>query len=365
VRILIQLLIVAALAAGGYFAWTNRADLPLVGAYFAPPAEGQRRAAGAVPVDAVMVTPQLLVDTVRVVGTTRSNQSVTITSEIAGRIAELNVSEGQQISRGDLLVQFGTAEIRAELERAKAQLNLARQIYERGEATRRKGLITEARTEELAQGLAAAEAEVRAIEARIGKFTLRAPFSGRLGLKQASVGALVQPGEPIVTLDDISVIKLDFDVPETVLAALHPGQVVHARSSAYPDTPVEGVVSTIDTRIDPATRAVTVRAEIDNADSLLRPGMFLTVELVYGRTEDALMVPEESVLVVDGGAFVFTVVDGKAERRPVELGRRRPGLVEVLDGVEPGETVITAGVQKVRPGAPVTVRNPLTASVKG
>lgn len=363
-RIAIQLIVVAALVAGGYLAWVNRAELPLVGSYFAPPAEG-RRGGGAVPVDAETLKPRELTDTVRVVGTARANQSVTITSEIAGRIAELNVSEGRQVEKGAVLVQFGTAEIAAELERARAQLNLAQQVYERGETTRRKGLITEARTEELAQGLAAAEAEVRAIQARIGKFTLRAPFSGRLGLKQASVGALVQPGEPIVTLDDISVIKLDFDVPETALAALHPGQVVLARASAYPDVPVEGVVSTIDTRIDPETRAVTVRAEIDNAEGLLRPGMFLTVEVVYARTANALMVPEEAVLVVDGGAYVFAIVDGKAERRAVELGRRRPGFVEVLDGLSPGETVITAGVQKVRPGAPVNLRNPVTAAAEG
>ncbi len=137
-----------------------------------------------------------------------------------------------------------------------------------------------------------AEAEVRQLEARIGKFTLRAPFSGRLGLKQASVGALVQPGDPIVTLDDISVIKLDFDVPETAIGALHPGQTVLARSSAYPGRAIEGVVSTIDTRVDPETRSVTVRAEIDNTDGQLRPGMFLTIELVYGRSENALMAPE-------------------------------------------------------------------------
>lgn len=360
-RILVQLIVVAALAIGGYLGWTNRADLPVIGAYFAPPAKGQRGGGGAIPVDAVTLAPRELTDTVRVVGTAKANQSVTITSEIAGRIARLNISEGRQVERGELLVQFGIAEITAELERAKAQENLARQVYERGETTRRKGLITEARTEELAQGLAAAEAEVRAIQARIGKFTLHAPFAGRLGLKQASVGALVQPGEPIVTLDDISIIKLDFDVPETALAALHPGQVVLARASAYPDQRIEGVVSTIDTRVDPDTRAVTVRAEIDNSKALLRPGMFLTVELVYGRTPDALMVPEEAVLVVDGGAYVFAIVDGKAERRPVELGRRRPGFVEVLDGLSAGDTVITAGVQKVRDGAPVQVRNPATA----
>ncbi|WP_417519272.1 efflux RND transporter periplasmic adaptor subunit [Minwuia sp.] len=358
-RILIQILVVAVLAVAGILAWQNRADLPLIGSYFAPPeaGNGERRGGGRpVPVDAEIVSPGLLLDSVRVVGTARANQSVTITSEIAGRIVELRVREGQQVNRGDVLVRFGTAEIAADLTGARSELKLAKQVYDRAEATRRKGLVTRARTEELAQSVAVAEAAVRQIEARIGKFTLQAPFSGRLGFKQASVGALVQPGEPIVTLDDISVIKLDFDVPETALAALHPGQTVLARSSAYPDTPIEGVVSTIDTRVDPTTRAVTVRAEIDNAEGLLRPGMFLTVELVYSRTENALLAPEEAILVVDGGAFVFTIEDGKAVRQPVKLGRRRPGKVEIIEGITAGQQVITAGVQKVRPGADVAVR---------
>jgi len=358
VRILVQILIIAILGVAGIYGWQNRASLPLMGAYFAEPAQQQRRGGGgAIPVDVAVVEPGLLVDSVRVVGTARANQAVTITSEIAGRIADLRVQEGRQVKKGDILVQFGTAEIAADLAGARSAQKLAQQVYDRGVATRKKGLITEARTEELAQAVTTAEAEVRQLEARIGKFTLRAPFDGRLGFKQASVGALVQPGDPIVTLDDLSVIKLDFDVPETALAALHPGQAVLARSSAYPNQPIEGVVSTIDTRVDPNTRSVTVRAEIDNADGLLRPGMFLTVELVYGRTEDAIMAPEESVLVVDGGAFIFAVRDGKAERVPVKIGRRRPGLVEIVEGLQPGDLVVTGGVQKVRPGAPVAIRN--------
>lgn len=357
-RILIQILIIAVLGVAGIFGWQNRTDLPLVGLYFAEPEKSQRRGGGRpVPVDVAVVNPGLLVDSVRVVGTAKANQAVTVTSEIAGRIASLRVQEGQQVNKGDVLVQFGTAEIAADLSGARSALKLAQQVYDRGVATRNKGLVTRARTEELAQAVTTTEAQVRQLEARIGKFTLRAPFAGRLGFKQASVGALVQPGEPIVTLDDISIIKLDFDVPETAMAALHPGQSVIARSSAYPDRRIEGVVSTIDTRVDPATRAVTIRAEIDNADGLLRPGMFLTVELVYARTENALMAPEESVLVVDGGAYIFVIREGKAVRVPVKLGRRRPGSVEIVDGLDAGDQVITGGVQKVRPGSDVAIRN--------
>lgn len=357
-RTIIQILIVAALVAGGYFGWQNRAELPLVGSHFAPEEAKQRRGGGrATPVDVVVLQTSTLIDQLSVVGTAQSNQSVTVTSEIAGRIADLRVREGALARRGDVLVRFASAEIAAELEGAKSALKLAKQIFDRAEASRRKGIVTEARTEELSQTVTTTEAEVTRLEARIGKFTLHAPFSGRLGLKQVSVGALVQPGDPIVTLDDISIIKLDFDVPETSLGQLHPGQVVRARSAAYPGTLIEGVVSTIDTRVDPETRSVTVRAEIDNRDGLLRPGMFLTIDLQQGETLNAIMAPEESILVVDGGAFVFAIVDGKAERRTVTVGRRRPGFIEVLDGLQQGDLVITGGVQKVRAGSDVQIRN--------
>lgn len=356
-RTLVQLIVVVALGIGCWMAWTWRADLPVIGEYFAESGPAQRRGGGEVLVDAAPVTRQGITDMIRAVGTTRANEAVTVTSEVAGRVAEIRFREGDVVRRDAVLVRLDAAEILADLDGAKADLNRAQQNYDRGVKLREARAVTQARTEELAQELASAQAAVAQIAARLDNYELKAPFGGRLGLRQVSRGALVRPGDAIVTLDDISVVKLDFDVPETALAGVHPGQTVKATSAAWPNVPLQGVVSTVDTRIDPVTRSVTVRAEIPNEEGVLRPGMFLNVELIYGETRDALVVPEESVVTVDDGMYVFAVQDGKAERRPVMLGRRRPGVVEVLEGLNAGDQVIVGGVQKVRQGAPVKIRN--------
>jgi membrane fusion protein (multidrug efflux system) len=356
-RLGIQLVVIAVLGLVGYLVWQARADLPIIGPYFAESGGGQRFGGGEVLVDVAPVTSERLVDTIQAVGTTRANEAVTITSKVAGRVADIRFREGDTVRAGAVLLRLDAVEILAERDEAVARQTRARQNYERGVKLREARAVTAVRTEELAQELAEAEAAVAQIEARLRNYELKAPFSGRLGLRKVSQGALVTPGDEIVTLDDISVVKLDFDVPETALSSVHPGLLVSARSAAYPDVVLEGVVSTINTRIDPATRAVTVRAELANREGLLRPGMFLTVDLAYGAKEGALLVPEEAIVAVDDGMFVFAVVDGKAERRPVELGRRRPGQAEIVSGLSKGEIVVVGGVQKVRPGAPVSIRN--------
>jgi membrane fusion protein (multidrug efflux system) len=175
-------------------------------------------------------------------------------------------------------------------------------------------------------------------------------------MRHVSPGALIEPGGPIVSLDDISVIKLDFQVPEKNLSNLRVGQEITAQSEAYPTRVFFGTVTSIDTRVDPVTRAIAARARIDNTDLALKPGMFLLVELGVSERHNAVLIPEEAV-VSDGTArFVYVVVDGQAKRRSVALGQRLPGEVEVLDGVKAGEAVIVGGVQKVRDGTPVAAR---------
>lgn len=356
-RLGIQLVVIAVLGLVAYLVWQARADLPIIGPYFAESGGGQRFGGGEVLVDVAPVTAERLVDTIQAVGTTRANEAVTITSKVAGRVADIRFREGDTVRAGAVLLRLDAVEILAERDEAVARQTRARQNYERGVKLRDARAVTAVRTEELAQELAEAEAAVAQIEARLRNYELKAPFSGRLGLRKVSQGALVTPGDEIVTLDDISVVKLDFDVPETALSSVHPGLLVTARSAAYPDVVLEGVVSTINTRIDPATRAVTVRAELANREGLLRPGMFLTVDLAYGAKEGALMIPEEAVVALDDGMFVFAIVDGKAQRRPVQLGRRRPGQAEIVSGLAEGEIVVVGGIQKVRPGAPVSIRN--------
>jgi membrane fusion protein (multidrug efflux system) len=196
------------------------------------------------------------------------------------------------------------------------------------------------------------EANVAAARAKLRNTLVRAPFSGRIGLRRVSPGSFVDTDTVITTLDDVSVIKLDFSVPETFVNVVSKDMKIVAHSLVFPDREFSGTVASIDTRLDPVSRAVEVRAEIPNEDGLLKPGMFMTVDLQRDRG-DVLLTPEQSIVPEGTRQFVFVVTDGIAEKRQVQLGRRIPGYVVVSNGLAAGETVITEGTHKVRDGAQV------------
>ena len=184
-----------------------------------------------------------------------------------------------------------------------------------------------------------------------------APFDGVLGLRLISPGTLVQPGDKITTLADISLIKADFSIPESFLSALKIGQKINANSAAYQDRHFEGVVAAIDTRVDPVTRSVMVRAEIPNEDGSLLPGMLLTIDL-RSNIQISLAVPEQAIVPIVDRKYVFLVTgENTVEQREITIGRRQPGIVEVLEGLKVGEPVITLGTHRVRRGQTVDVQN--------
>jgi membrane fusion protein (multidrug efflux system) len=201
--------------------------------------------------------------------------------------------------------------------------------------------------------LQSAQARADATAARLADMTIVAPFSGKLGLRRISLGTLIQVGTVITTLDDASIIKMDFSVPETLLSSLSPGQSIEAMTGAYPDLRFAGTVKTIDSRIDPSTRAFAVRAEIPNDDGLLKPGMLLTLQLALAKREAAILIPEEALVPQGDKQFVYVVEDGKARRKQVEIGTRSKGVVEIRSGIEPNAVVLVGGTQRVRDGTPV------------
>ena len=199
------------------------------------------------------------------------------------------------------------------------------------------------------------EAMVSVAETRLAETVVRAPFAGRIGLRRVSIGSLLGPSTIITTLDDTSVIKVDFDLPEVYLSRLEPGLVVRARSAAWPDQVFTGSVASVDTRVDPVSRTIRVRSVMPNEDGLLRPGMFLTVTLLNDSVE-ALVIPERALIPERSVQYVLVVADNKVvEKRAVRIGRRRPGEVEVLEGLTEGELVIVDGTQKAREGKPVKI----------
>jgi membrane fusion protein, multidrug efflux system len=319
-------------------------------------APGASNGGGVTPVVVAPVGRDSFVTTLESLGTVRSNESVDLAAKVTGRVASLEFSDGQQVRRGDLLVRLDTAEEQAELREAEVRLT-----EQRRELERIRGLVAERnlprqRLDEQESRVSEAEARLEAARARLDDRQVRAPFSGMLGLRRVSVGALVSPGTLITTLDDVSVVKLDFTVPETFLPGIVPGQEIVARSAAYPREAFSGKVTSIDTRVDPGTRAGTVRAEIPNPDGLLRPGMLLTVRLLKDPAE-SLSMPESALVPMRDEQYVFVVgEDDRVERLRIVTGRRAPGRVEVLEGLEEGMRVVVEGSHRIGAGDRVEVR---------
>lgn len=318
------------------------------------PGQGPGQGAGAGPESVAVVTAPVVEKQVAVeveaLGTARANEAVEITSKAANTVVAVRFEEGQLVRRGQLLVELDGAQARADLAAAQAALAESRSAYARSKDLFTQQALSQAQLETIEATLLANEARVAAASARLADTQVRAPFDGRVGLRRVSVGALVSPGTVITTLDDTSTMKVDFDVPEVFLAVLNPGLDVAARSAAYAQEAFTGEVESVDSRVDPVTRTIKVRARLPNPDGSLRPGMFLTVR-VSRDPLPGLVVPEQALVPERGKTYVFVLADGRIARREVVIGRRTPGEVELTTGVEAGERVVIEGTQKVRDGS--------------
>jgi len=289
---------------------------------------------------------------IEALGNARANESVDVSSKSSNIVTAVKFRDGERVQRGQVLVQLDDAQVRADVAAADAAVTESESQYNRSRELLSTQVLSKSSFEQLEATLKANRAKLAAANARLEDTVIRAPFSGRVGLRRVSVGSLISPGAVITTLDDTSVIKLDFSVPENVLATLREGLSVRATAPAFPGRSFAGKVASIDSRVDQATRSVTVRALLGNEDGALRPGMFLNVSLANDERE-ALVIPEEALTPEAERQFVFVVTDGKAERREVRIGGRRPGSVEILAGLSAGEQVVIEGTQKIRDGSAV------------
>lgn len=323
----------------------------------AAPAGGQPLSQQPVPVVTAAVERVPLAVEVEALGTARANEAVEITPKTSNTVAAVRFEEGQRVAGGAVLVELDGTQARADLAVAEAALDESRSTFKRSRDLHARQALSESQLEQIEATFKANVARVVSARARVADTVVRAPFAGRVGLRRVSVGGLVSPGMVITTLDDTSVMKLDFEVPETFIAVLEPGLAVEATSIAYPGRVFTGTVASVDSRVDPVSRSVMVRGEVPNEAGLLKPGMFLSVRLTR-EPSPALVVPESALVPERGAVFVFAVEDGVARRREVLTGRRQPGQVELLRGVAEGDRVIVQGTQKVRDGAPVTEAPP-------
>ncbi|WP_405234124.1 efflux RND transporter periplasmic adaptor subunit [Lentisalinibacter salinarum] len=314
---------------------------------------GGRFGAGPVTVITEVVEPRDIVDEVDAIGTVLADESVEITSRVTSIVTRIVFREGQLVDEGDLLVELENKEIRAELAVAEASLSESRSQYERARQLADTRAISASSLEELLAAMQVAQAQVQAAQARLENTLVRAPFSGKIGLRRVSPGGLVNPGTVITTLDDLDPVKLEFSVPETFLGVLREDLTVSARSPALQGRRFRGRIDSVDTRLDPVSRSILVRAILENEEDLLKPGMFLTVALQMRRS-DVLMAPEQAIVPERGQHYVYVVAaEDRAARRQVELGQRIPGAVEIVSGLAAGDRVITEGTQKVREGSEV------------
>lgn len=327
------------------------------------PAAGRPAGAREVPVMIAHPTLKDFALEVEALGTVRAKESVDITAKVADRVAAIHFEEGKQVKTGDVLVELDNEEARADLAAAEAAERDSRSLFKRSQELFQTQALSEAQLDQLEATMLANQARVAAARSRVNDRVIRAPFGGRVGLRNVSLGSLVSPGGVITTLDDLSIVKLDFAVPELFLSSLQPGLTVEARSSAYPNSMFKGRVDSIDTRVDTTTRAIVVRALIDNKDSRLRPGMFMTLQLVRSAGK-ALMLPESAIVPEDSKHFVFVVTDGRAHKREIMIGRRRPGEVEVLKGATETDVVVIDGTLNLHDGTAVAARNELAAQAK-
>lgn len=314
--------------------------------------------AAAQPVPGVIVSEALVKPfplSAEALGNAQANEAIEVRPQITAAIVDIQFEEGQMVEQGAVLARLESSEPLANLAAAKAALVDSESQYRRSLELFKTKVVSASQLEQLEAKRDADRAAVNAAQARLDHTVIRAPFRGQLGLRRVSVGSLVTPVTVITTLDDTSSIKLDFDVPEVFLARLQLGLTVSAHSAAWPDLKFSGEVVAIDTRVDPVSRTVTARALLPNPEAHLRPGMFLTVTVLKEDVE-SLMIPEQAIVPERSNQYVFVVgAENIVERRLVKSGRRRPGEVEILEGLESGELVITEGTQKVRPGQQVEI----------
>lgn len=318
-------------------------------------APGRHRPTGPIAVEAASARQARTSSDIRAVGSLQSDETVQIASEIAGRIAEIPFKEGQPVKAGDVIVKLDDALVKAEVTDTNARLKLAQQNDERTRTLVQRGAATVKTRDEAVSSLDIATAAAELARTRLDKHTLRAPFAGIAGVRRVSVGAYVAVGSPIVNIEKLDTLKVDFKVPELFLTGIKVGQPIEVAIDAVPGRVFMGEIYAINPMIDVNGRALEVRARLDNPDMILRPGLFARITIKSLAEREVTLVPESAVVPRGGDAFVFRVENGQAVESRVKLGERKDAEVEILEGLAPTATVITAGQQKVRNGSNVEV----------
>lgn len=312
------------------------------------------------------------------IGTLKASQGIDLSVEIAGTITDVQFQSGEKVSKGQAIVLLDSEMEQASLVSAEADLSLARLEFQRARSLLDRQAISRSEYDRLNAQSQKAEASVAQLRASLAKKRILAPFSGTIGIRQVDVGDYIAAGTPIATLQDLSTLYVDFFLAEQHVPLLALGQKVQLRVAAYPDERFEGVISALNPKVETTTRNVQVRAELANPDGRLLPGMFADLQVLLPTENAQVVVPETAITYTQYGNSVLLVTEGTppegvnrdepylvVERRFVTTGERRDGLVVVLDGLEGGEQVITAGQLKLDSGTHVAIAENRTLKLDG
>ncbi|MCB1615048.1 MAG: efflux RND transporter periplasmic adaptor subunit [Pseudomonadales bacterium] len=292
-------------------------------------------------------------ETLEALGTASARDAVDISASVTATISQIHFNDGERVEAGDLLVQLEASGQQGIVKEEMVKLQDEQRQLDHYKKLARTNSISQTQLDEQQARVDIQKATLKAAQGELDHFTITAPFSGTLGVRRVSVGALVKPGTVITTLDDLSVINVDFTIPETFLQSVEKGLTILCKTDAWPGEVFEGVVTHIDSRVNPVTRALAVRARLDNQQGRLRPGMLLSLDLIRNRTL-SLMIPEKALAPMKGEQYVFVPDENNiAHRRAVRIGRRLPGKVEILAGLQEGESIVVEGGYRLQEGVPV------------
>lgn len=360
-------LAVAGIAISGTAAWWwQNTPARAQGSAAAPgpapaPAAAPGPAAGPAPVEVAQVETLTLTDEVHAVGSLKASQGVMLRPEVSGRVAQLGFANGASVKRGQLLVQLDDTLQRAQLQQAEAQASIARTNLQRSKELLGQGFVSQSAVDQNAAALQVAEAQVALAQAQLARMKVLAPFDGTAGLRAVNIGDYVKDGADLVNIEDLSSLTVQFALPERNIERLRAGQPVEVQLDALPGRTFKGRVIAVDSQVDANGRALQVQAQVDNPGLLLKPGMFARPRVVFAVREGALVVPEEALVPMGARQMLFRVASGPggqktSQRLEARIGLRLPGKVEILEGLKPGDTVVTAGHARLLRGDAVPLR---------
>jgi membrane fusion protein (multidrug efflux system) len=358
--------VVGIVAASGAAWWYQNKTPTAASRDAASPASAGAPAAGGparpVTVEVAKVQIVKLTDDAQAVGSLRSRQGVMLRPEVSGRITQLNFRDGERVRKGQLLVQFDDQLQLAQIKQSQAELSIAQANHKRNQELLAQNFVSQRSLDESAANLEVSQAKLALAQATAARLKILAPFDGIAGIRNVNVGDYLKDGTDIVNLEDIDTVYVDYRLPERYQTLLKSGQKATVELDALPGRRFEARVQAVDPLIDANGRSIGVRASITNQQLLLRPGMFARVSTVFGSREKARVIPEEAIVPQGGRQFVIKLVPGPdndglvSQRVAVTVGIRRPGQVEILDGLKEGDTVVTAGQQRLqRDGSSVRV----------